>query len=203
MEELSTIKIGEEFKPSEKLKKLYYIYLLLILVFGILIWYLPTIVVVYFSTINILRLIFIVLTLIPLATTMLFTLYWIPKYHASIVYKMTDSEITWNRGVWFKTIGVVPYNRITNIDIKQGPLSRSLGIASLKIQTAGYSAASASGNFSEIKIDAMENFSEIRDLIMDFVRGEKPMAVETYDVSNEDSATKELVKIRKLLEEKL
>lgn len=116
---------------------------------------------------------------------------------------MTETEIIWNRGVWFKTIGVVPYNRITNIDIKQGPLSRGVGIASLKIQTAGYSVSSASGSFSEIKIDGMENFSEVRDILMDFVRGKKPVAVETYEVLGEDNVTKELVKIRKLLEEKL
>ncbi len=116
---------------------------------------------------------------------------------------MTETEITWNRGVWFKIIGVVPYNRITNIDIKQGPISRGLGIASLKIQTAGYSASSASGGFSEIKIDGMKNYSEVRDMILDFVRGKKPEAVETYETLNEEDVKKELVKIRELLEEKL
>ena len=63
---------------------------------------------------------------------------------------MAETEITWNRSVQFKTIGVVPY-RITNIDIKQGPISRGLGIASLKIQTAGHSVSSASGVFLKLK----------------------------------------------------
>lgn len=203
MEHSSTIKIGEEFRPSEKLKNLFYIYLSLFIIFGILSWYLPTIVVVYFFSPQIVKVIVTVLTLIPLALVLIFIIYWIPKYYSSIVYKMTETEITWNRGVWFKTIGVVPYNRITNIDIKQGPISRGLGIASLKIQTAGYSVSSASGGFSEIRIDGMKNFSEVRDMILDFVRGNKPMAVETYDISNEDKVTKELVKIRNILEEKL
>jgi membrane protein YdbS with pleckstrin-like domain len=198
-----TLKIGEDFRPSEKLKNLYYIYLAMFFIFGILSWYLPTIVVVYFFTPTIVKIIVIAITIIPLIAIISFTLYWIPKYYSSIIYKMTENEITWNRGVWFKTVGVVPYNRITNIDIKPGPISRGLGIASLKIQTAGYSAASASGSFSEIRIDGMKNYSEIRDIILDFVRGQKPTAVETYERSKDDNVTKELVKIRKLLEDKL
>lgn len=203
MAEISKLKIGEEFRPSIKFRNLYYTYLLLVLVFGILSWYLPTLVVIYFFSPQNVKIIVTAITIIPIAFILIFTVYWIPKYFSSIVYKMTETEIIWNRGVWFKTMGVVPYNRITNIDIKQGPLSRGVGIASLKIQTAGYSVSSASGSFSEIKIDGMENFSEVRDMLLDFVRGKKPVAVETYDVSNEDSVTKELVKIRKLLEEKL
>jgi len=203
MVELSKLKIGEDFRPSIKLKNLYYTYLLLILVFGILSWYLPTLVVIYFFSPQIVKIIVTAITIIPIVSIIIFTVYWIPKYYSSIVYKMTETEIIWNRGVWFKTMGVVPYNRITNIDIKQGPLSRGVGIASLKIQTAGYSVSSASGSFSEIKIEGMENFSEVRDVLMDFVRGKKPVAVETYEALGEDSVTKELVKIRKLLEEKL
>ncbi len=202
MEE-SAIKIGQDFRPSIKLKNLFYTYLLLILVFGVLSWYLPTMVVVYFFSPQTVKIIVVAITVIPIAIILIFALYWIPKYYSSIVYKMTETEITWNRGVWFKTIGVVPYNRITNIDIKQGPISRGLGIASLKIQTAGYSVSSASGGFSEIKIDGMKNYSEVRDMILDFVRGKRPVAVETYESLNEGDVKKELIKIRKLLEEKL
>jgi hypothetical protein len=78
-----------------------------------------------------------------------------------------------------------------------------LSIASIKIQTAGYPVSSASGGFSEIKIDGMKNFSEVRDMILVFVRGNKPMAIENYDIPNEDKVSKDLVKIRDILEEKL
>ncbi len=74
-----------------------------------------------------------------------------------------------------------------------------LGIASLKIQTAGYSAPS--GGSAEIRIDGMEQFEELRDLIMEFVRGKKPVAVETYEEENINSKIlNELIKIRELLE---
>ncbi|NPV50899.1 MAG: PH domain-containing protein [Candidatus Methanofastidiosum sp.] len=203
MVEISKTKLGEEFRPSVKLKNLYYVYFLLILVFGILSWFLPTIVMVYFFSSQTVKIIVMAITIIPLVAILIFTLYWIPKYYSSIFYKMTETEITWNRGVWFKVMGVVPYNRITNIDVKQGPISRGLGLASLKIQTAGYSVSSASGSFSEIKIDGMENYSEIRDILMDRVRGKKPVAVETYETQEQDIIMKEIVKIRKILEEKL
>ena len=100
-------------------------------------------------------------------------------------------------GIQFKKIGVVPYNRIINIDIGQGPISRMLGIATLKIQTAGYSGQAR----PEIKIEGIEQFEELRELIMEFVKGKKPVAVETYEEEDIDlKILNELVKIRKLLE---
>ena len=104
----------------------------------------------------------------------------------------------WRRGVWFKKTGIVPYNRITNVDIGQGPISRILEIASLKIQTAGYS-ATGHGTSAEIKIDGVEQFEEIRELIMEYVRGKKPVAVETYEEDINVKILNELVKIRELL----
>jgi membrane protein YdbS with pleckstrin-like domain len=115
-----------------------------------------------------------------------------------MVYKLTENEIVWRRGVWFKSTGIVPYNRITNIDITQGPFSRKLGIAALKIQTAGYSGQQAR---AEIRIEGMEKFEELKELVMGFVKGKKPVAVETYEEENIDlKILNELIKIRELLE---
>jgi|GEM_PF-3595233 hypothetical protein len=96
--------------------------------------------------------------------------------------------------------GIVPYNRVTNIDITQGPISRILGIATLKIQTAGYSGQQAR---AEIRIEGMEQFEELRELIMGFVKGKKPVAIETHEEDIELKILSELVKIRKLLEKSL
>jgi hypothetical protein len=124
---------------------------------------------------------------------------WIPLYYESITYRLTDSEIVWNRGVWFRMTGIVPYSRITNIDITQGPISRSLGIAALRIQTAGYSSQTAP--FQEIKLEGVTNFDQLRELIMSRVRGRKPVATETYDEGDvETKILEELARIRQLLE---
>jgi len=164
------IKIGKDFKPSPQLKKRYYIDMFLIFSLAILSWYLP---VLFFapSVVVVITTIIVLMLLLPIV---ILTIYWIPKYYRTIIYKLTDKEMIWRRGVWFKNTGIVPYNRITNVDIAQGPISRWLGIASLKIQTAGYSVTSAA--HSEIRIDGVEDFEGLRDTIMGFVRGKKPVA---------------------------
>ena len=169
MGELHEIKIGEEFKPSPKLMKLYFTYYLFTIIIGFLPWYIPTVILAPPVASVPISLVF-----IPM---IIFAGAWIPKYYNSIAYKLTEHEIIWRRGVWFKYTGIVPYNRITNIDIAQGPISRRLGIASLKIQTAGYSAGKAR---AELRLDGIERFEELRDLIMSFVKKRKPAAVEVF-----------------------
>ena len=191
-------KIGEEFKPAPQFKNLYFIYLMFIIPFVVLTWYIPVIVFAPLTAIVIVSL----FVLLPILLILVFTAYWIPKYYDSMLYKLTNTEITWKRGVWFKKTGIVPHNRITNVDIDQGPISRGLGIASLKIQTAGYSAPSSGGfGKAEIRIEGMEHFEELRELIMEFVRGKKPVAVETYEEESINlKILNELIKIRELLE---
>ncbi|MCZ7406160.1 MAG: PH domain-containing protein, partial [Candidatus Methanoperedens sp.] len=138
--------------------------------------------------------------LIPILAILIFVSYWIPKYYDTMLYKLTQNELIWRRGVWFKNTGIVPYNRITNIDIVQGPVSRNLGIASIKIQTAGYSGPANGGRIAEITIEGMEQFEDLRELIMGFVRGNKPLAVETYEEDVNLKILDELVKIRELME---
>ncbi len=129
--------------------------------------------------------------------------YWVPKYYMSVTYRLTNDDMTWRRGVWWKNTGIVPYNRITNIDIIQGPVSRKLGIASLKFQTAGYSAANTRS--AEIKMDGIRNPEGMRETIMAYVKGKRPVAVSSTpegkahagDVEHE--MLQELVRIRKAL----
>ena len=193
MRKTPKIKIDEEFKPAKQFRKLYFIYLILAILFGILTWYIPVLLFAPF--------IVILSFFVPILAIIIFIAYWIPKYYDTMLYKFTEDEIIWRRGVWFRKTGVVPYNRITNVDINQGPISRMLGIASLKIQTAGYSAPSGGfGSLAEIKIEGIEEFEELRVLIMGFVRGRRPVAVETYEEDTNLKILNELVKIRKLLE---
>ncbi|MFB0563760.1 MAG: PH domain-containing protein [Candidatus Lokiarchaeia archaeon] len=185
------IQIGEEFKPAPQFKTLYYAYLVIAFCVLFLPWYFPLL---FLGDLTVIAILFYSLFVIP---PLIFVAYWIRKYYESILYKLTDTEIVWRRGVWFKNTGIVPYNRITNVDIAQGPISRKLRIASLKIQTAGYTGKAE----AEIKLDGIEQFEDLREMIMKFVRGKKPLAVETYD--EEDVNLKilnELRKIRKLLE---
>ncbi|WP_316558676.1 PH domain-containing protein [Methanimicrococcus hongohii] len=101
---------------------------------------------------------------------------WVQLYYKSIVYHLNDTEMTWKRGVWFRKTGIVPYNRITNIDISQGPVMRLFKISNLQIQTAGNSGGKAG---SEISIIGMEDAEPLRAFIMDFVRGTAPVTAVT------------------------
>ena len=101
--------------------------------------------------------------------------FWASLYYGTVRYLLTATEMTWGRGVLWKQTGIVPYNRITNVDIIQGPVMRLFGISNLRIQTAGYSA----NQLAEIKIQGMHDPEPLRAIIMDFVRSGHPVAAVT------------------------
>jgi membrane protein YdbS with pleckstrin-like domain len=130
---------------------------------------------------------------------------WTKLYYESMWYELHHDEMRWKRGVIFRRTGIVPYNRITNIDIRQGPVMRRLAISTISIQTAGYSGQAQ----AEIRIEAIVHAEELRELIRSMVRatgggdgtgtgsmgmGAKPAELRILD---------ELKAIRELLERKL
>jgi len=191
------VRIGEEFRADPAYRTYYYISLFVIFILAFAWWYM-------------LLLLFIPIPLwimgiiaTPFLLVFGFAAYWIPKYYDTLKYKLTQNEMVWRRGVWFRKTGIVPYNRITNIDIEQGPISRALGIGSLKIQTAGHSGAGGrSGKPAEIRIEGVVHFEELRETIMVFVRGRKQVGTTGTFETGGDSVLGELVKIRKLLEKR-
>jgi len=154
------------------------------------------------------------LSLLPLIAPILLVvavaiaLLWVVLYYQSIAYHLNKTEMTWKRGVWFRRTGIVPYNRITNVDIVQGPLMRLFHFSDLKIQTAG---ASVDGN-PEISLVGIKEPEPLRALIMDFVRGQPSVAAVTgaetagtpSNYTNPDMAAllEEVSTIRKILESK-
>jgi membrane protein YdbS with pleckstrin-like domain len=127
---------------------------------------------------------------------------WIRLYYLSMWYELRDDEMSWKRGVWFRRTGIVPYNRITNLDVIQGPVMRMLGISTLSIQTAGYSGQAV----PEIRIEAIEHAEELRELIRTLVRQSGILdngtgGTSSSTVSTDQKMIDELVKIRILLEQ--
>jgi membrane protein YdbS with pleckstrin-like domain len=132
---------------------------------------------------------------------------WVGMYYDSMSYELREDEINWKRGVWFQTTGIVPYNRIVNLDLRQGPLMRFLGISTLAIQTAGYSGQAV----PEIKIEGIGHAEELRELIRSHVRGSishddgtgsaKPLSSPS-GVSVHQQMLVELQQIRSLLEQR-
>jgi uncharacterized protein len=128
---------------------------------------------------------------------------WVRLYYASMWYELRDDEMSWKRGVWFRRTGIVPYNRITNLDVIQGPVMRRLGISTLSIQTAGYSGQAV----PEIRIEGIEHADDLRELIRSLVRRSGMHSDGTgggivpVNVPADHKIIDELVKIRTLLEQ--
>ncbi len=202
------LKVDEEFRPHVDMKKLYYSYLTIGVTLLGLIWIVPAVV----AALLVLPLAqasaITVALLFPLLVVVSVTAFWIQKYYSSITYILTNDEIVVERGVWWKRKSFVPYNRITNISVVQGPIARRFGLGTVKVQTAGFSGGgSAGGRVAEAVILGVKNFEEIRNVIMGFVKRVRPVAVETEAEAPaprgvDQQILNELRRIREALESK-
>jgi len=198
--------LTKEFGADSDLKKLYQAYLAIMLVGGFLWWMIPVVAVVIYSFEMEIGVLVALSSFVPLIIATGFILYWISKFHSSINYVLEDDKITVTKGVWWKTKNFVPYNRITNVNIYQGPISRHFGLGKLSIQTAGFSGTSShGGKVAEAEIFGIKSFEEVKDVVMRFVKGMRPEAVEaeaevkpSKDINQQILA--ELRKIRKAVE---
>ena len=147
------------FKPSESLVKWFIIDFILFLAFIVVVCILPMVLTgAVDGYVGIA-----IAGLLILATGLFFT--WTKLYYESMFYELHADELRWRRGVWFRTTGIVPYNRITNLDLRQGPVMRWLSISSIAVQTAGYSGQGT----PEIRIEAIEHAEELRELLRNAV----------------------------------
>ena len=200
------MRVIKEFGADPELRTLYYVYLGIVLLGGFLWWLIPVVVFVVLSSEAWIGITVALSCFAPLLLAVGIVLYWIPKFHSSITYVLEGDKIAITKGVWWKTKSFVPYNRITNISIYQGPISRHYGLGKLSIQTAGFSGTSSSGGkVAEAVIFGVKNFEEIKDIIMNFVKGMKPEAIEaeaevTFSKSVNQQILTELRKIRKAVE---
>jgi len=193
-----------EFGADPELKNLYHTYLSIIVVGGFLWWLVPLTVALTFLVEPLIGVIVALSILVPLFIIVSVALYWIPKFYSSIKYVLEADEIVVAKGVWWKTKSVVPYNRITNVNIYQGPISRHYGVGRLAIQTAGFSGVNSSGHkIAEAEIIGIKNFEETKDVVMSFVKGIVPVAVEAEAEparSMNEEILEELRRIRKAVE---
>jgi membrane protein YdbS with pleckstrin-like domain len=185
--------LDKPFKPDPCMKTLFTIYLVLTVAVSFLSWMVPiSIAVPALAT----------FFYIPVLLLLGFILYWIPRYYTSVTYNLTSTHIIVERGVWWRRTSHVPYIRVTNVDVSQGPFSRHYGVAKVAIQTAGYHVASRQTGFgSEAEIGYIRNTNEVRDTIMNMALKTRPIAVEADEIQPTDVEVRdELLKIRKILE---
>ncbi len=102
----------------------------------------------------------------------------------------------------------MPYNRITNVGISQGPIERLVDTGAVGIHTAGYGGQMG----AELTISGVSDFEDIQDQILERVRERPAKATETEELAavvpaeevgadDPDAMLGELRRIRELLEQ--
>ncbi len=96
-------------------------------------------------------------------------------------YMITDTSLRIREGLLILRERTMTYANIQNLSLRQGPVQRFFGISDLKVQTAGGGGAQPSGESTKELSEAanmhlgffrgIDNAEEIRDLILDRMRG--------------------------------
>jgi membrane protein YdbS with pleckstrin-like domain len=69
-------------------------------------------------------------------------LYYHPRNYRAWGYRLDERVLLVRKGVWFRSIKLLPLPRLQHVDVKRGPLQRHYGLATLVLHTAGSHVAS-------------------------------------------------------------
>lgn len=145
-----------QLKPEPELKKLWQ------LITGIV--YIPLIllllVLIVLSGEPILMGIFLLIMLLALLPILIY----LPAFYKTLEYTIDNDAVRLKKGVFWRIRTTVPFNKITNIDITQGPIERMFNISHLRIQTAG--ASGAQNSLAELIISGIRDSEALKDTIM-------------------------------------
>jgi uncharacterized protein len=56
-------------------------------------------------------------------------------------FAIREKDILYQSGIFFKSVVIIPFNRVQHCEIEQGPVDRMFGLSSLSIFTAGGSSS--------------------------------------------------------------
>ena len=83
-------------------------------------------------------------------------------YWQRFEYRVGAREIRIDSGILSRTHRSIPFDRVQDVDIRQGPLARLLGIASVKFETGGSAGAGAEdGVLQAISLDRAEALRQL------------------------------------------
>ncbi|MFC2130081.1 PH domain-containing protein [Bacteroidota bacterium] len=130
-------------------------------------------------------------------------LIYVPAYYRNLEYFIDNESVKQNKGVFWKKRITVPYRKITNIDISQGPLQRKKGLFNISLQTAG--AGGAQGAAPELKMEGIKNPEEIKNIIMENILNkeavkDKSLSEQAVELTSNNEIVAELKNIRILIE---
>ena len=137
------------FFPSPRLRAMYLFLLILAVWIGILPWLILA--VFTLPAPAILNLV------IPILVAVMAFRWWIPRYWASLEFRVTTGEMVISKGVWFRRQEVVPLMDVREITISCGFFCRQMGIASLVLTRPGKG--------RPVRIPGMEEAEKVRGVL--------------------------------------
>lgn len=78
------------------------------------------------------------------------TLWYAIRSYIHEGFAIREHDIMYKNGIFFKSLIIIPFNRIQHLEIGHGPIDRYFGLANLSIYTAG-------GSSSDLIIDGLES----------------------------------------------
>lgn len=139
------------------------------------------------------------------AAAVVFTLVWIPHYYTSIKYIISDDFVRIQKGAIQKRLLTIPFEKVQNVEIFQGPIERSYGLGKILIHTAGYSGLSR----AEGVIKGIKDFQKLASILTEKVKQkvhsdmlEKPDSKSADVVVVLNGIRMELIEIKRLLSAK-
>ena len=139
---------------------------------------------------------------------MMAILLWMLAFYRSLEYVIDIDCVRVKKGVFWRKRVTVPYPKITNVDMTQGPVQRMFNIGTMHVQTAG--AGGPQGRQAELKLLGVRDLDGLKDTIMERVSGytiSRPEDVKKEVAEESDSEIlrhmlKELTAIRGVLEKR-
>lgn len=89
--------------------------------------------------------------LIPYVIFLVFVIWYEFKYVKMFSFEVLENNLVIRHGVFNRVKATIPYSRIQNINITNGVFDRMYNIFTVKVETAGFSAAASGGQSGHIK----------------------------------------------------
>ncbi len=88
---------------------------------------------------------------IPYVFVLISTIWYEFKYVKMFSFEVLENNLVIRHGVFNRVKATIPYSRIQNINITNGVFDRMYNIFTVKVETAGFSAAASGGQSGHIK----------------------------------------------------
>lgn len=115
---------------------------------------------------------------------------------------VSDNFIRIQKGVFWKRLSTIPFEKVQNVEIHQGPIERSFGLGKILVHTAGYSGQMTAEGVVKGIIDFQKFAAALTDKVKLKISSELVGEKETDFVSILESIRNELIDIKRILSQR-